>query len=205
MQGDEMMELGERLKTHRQKARLSQEELACRIYVSRQTVSNWENNKTYPDVNSLVLLSEVFQISLDQLIKGDIDVMKQVIQKEEIDKMKRYGTVYTVLLTAAAVSAVPLFMWLGTRAFVPWGILFAAALYFAFKLEQVKNDNDVHTYKEIVAFYEGKRLDDIQKQREIGKRPYQKIFLVIGSAVITFAVCILIGFLMNFFLKIQMM
>ncbi len=201
MQGDEMMELGERLKTHRQKARLSQEELACRIYVSRQTVSNWENNKTYPDVNSLVLLSEVFQISLDQLIKGDIDVMKQVIQKEEIDKMKRYGTVYTVLLTAAAVSAVPLFMWLGTRAFVPWGILFAAALYFAFKLEQVKNDNDVHTYKEIVAFYEGKRLDDIQKQREIGKRPYQKIFLVIGSAVITFAVCILIGFLMNFFLN----
>lgn len=146
-------------------------------------------------------MSEVFQISLDQLIKGDIDVMKQVIQKEEIDKMKRYGTVYTVLLTAAAVSAVPLFMWLGTRAFVPWGILFAAALYFAFKLEQVKNDNDVHTYKEIVAFYEGKRLDDIQKQREIGKRPYQKIFLVIGSAVITFAVCILIGFLMNFFLN----
>ncbi len=201
MQGDEMMELGERLKTHRQKARLSQEELACRIYVSRQTVSNWENNKTYPDINSLVLLSEVFQISLDQLIKGDIDVMKQVIQKEEIDKMKRYGTVYTVLLTAAAVSAVPLFMWLGTRAFVPWGILFAAALYFAFKVEQVKNDNDVHTYKEIVAFYEGKRLDDIQKQREIGKRPYQKIFLVIGSAVITFAVCILIGFLMNFFLN----
>ncbi|MCR5228681.1 MAG: helix-turn-helix domain-containing protein [Solobacterium sp.] len=195
------MELGERLKTHRQKARLSQEELACRIYVSRQTVSNWENNKTYPDINSLVLLSEVFQISLDQLIKGDIDVMKQVIQKEEIDKMKRYGTVYTVLLTAAAVSAVPLFMWLGTRAFVPWGILFAAALYFAFKVEQVKNDNDVHTYKEIVAFYEGKRLDDIQKQREIGKRPYQKIFLVIGSAVITFAVCILIGFLMNFFLN----
>ena len=193
------MELGERLKAHRQRAQLSQEALAERIYVSRQTISNWENNKTYPDVNSLVLLSEVFQISLDTLIKGDVDVMKEVIQKEEIDKMKRYGTAYTILLIAVAVSAVPLFMWLGIWAFVPWGILFAAAMYYALKVEKVKKDNDVQTYKEIVAFYEGKRLDDIQKQREIGKRPYQKILLVIGSAVITFGVCVLIGFLMHLF------
>ena len=195
------MELGERLKSHRQKAQLSQEELANRIYVSRQTISNWENDKTYPDVNSLVLLSEVFQISLDTLIKGDVDVMKDAIQKEEIHKMKRYGTIYTVLLIAVAVLAVPLFMWLGTWAFFPWGILFAVAMYYAFQVEKVKKDNDVQTYKEIVAFSEGKRLDEIQKQREIGKRPYQKILLVIGSAGITFVVCILIGFLMHSFLN----
>lgn len=195
------MELGEQLKAYRQKVQLSQEELANRVYVSRQTISNWENNKTYPDVNSLVLLSEVFQVSLDQLIKGDIDAMKEVIRKEEIDKMKRYGAIYTALLIAVAVSAVPFFMWLGTWALIPWGILFAAAMYYALKVEKVKKDNDVQTYKEIVAFYEGKRLDEIQKQREIGKRPYQKILLVIGSAVITFAVCILIGFLMHFLLN----
>ena len=195
------MELGEQLKAYRQKVPLSQEKLANRVYVSRQTISNWENNKTYPDVNSLVLLSEVFQVSLDQLIKGDIDAMKEVIRKEEIDKMKRYGAIYTALLIAVAVSAVPFFMWLGTWALIPWGILFAAAMYYALKVEKVKKDNDVQTYKEIVAFYEGKRLDEIQKQREIGKRPYQKILLVIGSAVITFAVCILIGFLMHFLLN----
>lgn len=195
------MELGEQLKAYRQKVQLSQEELANRVYVSRQTISNWENNKTYPDVNSLVLLSEVFQVSLDQLIKGDIDAMKEVIRKEEIDKMKRYGAIYTALLIAVAVSAVPFFMWLGTWALIPWGIHFAAAMYYALKVEKVKKDNDVQTYKEIVAFYEGKRLDEIQKQREIGKRPYQKILLVIGSAVITFAVCILIGFLMHFLLN----
>lgn len=201
LQGGETMELGEQLKAYRQKVQLSQEELANRVYVSRQTISNWENNKTYPDVNSLVLLSEVFQVSLDQLIKGDIDAMKEVIRKEEIDKMKRYGAIYTALLIAVAVSAVPFFMWLGTWALIPWGILFAAAMYYALKVEKVKKDNDVQTYKEIVAFYEGKRLDEIQKQREIGKRPYQKILLVIGSAVITFAVCILIGFLMHFLLN----
>lgn len=195
------MELGKQIKKHRQGAQLSQEELANRVYVSRQTISNWENDKSYPDVNSLVLLSEIFQISLDNLIKGDVEVMKDVIQKEEIEKMNRYGKTYTIMLTATAVSAVPLFMWLGVWAFIPWGIIWAGAMYFAFRVEQVKKDNDVQTYKEIVAFSEGKRLDDIQKQREIVKRPYQKIFLVIGSAAITFVVCVCIGFLMYTFLN----
>ena len=195
------MELGNQIRKYRQKAQLSQEELADRVYVSRQTISNWENDKSYPDVNSLVLLSEIFQISLDKLIKGDIEVMKEVIQKEEIAKMNRYGTIYTMLFVVTIVSAVPLFMWLGTWAFIPWGILWASALYFAFQVEKVKKENDVQTFKEIVAFSEGKRLDDIQKQREIGKRPYQKVLLVIGSALITLVVCVLIGFLMHVFLN----
>ena len=201
MQGGYEMELGKQIKMHRQEAHLSQKELANRVYVSRQTISNWENDKSYPDVNSLVLLSEIFQISLDNLIKGDIEVMKDVIQKEEIEKMNRYGKSYTIMLIATAVSAVPLFMWLGVWAFIPWGIIWTISMYFAFKVEEVKKDNDVQTYKEIVAFSEGKLLDDIQKQREIGKRPYQKIFLVIGSALITFVVCVLIGFLMHAFLN----
>ena len=126
--------------------------------------------------------------------------MKKEIKEAEIIKMKRYGRTYALMLLAAAVSAVPLIMWLGVWAFIPWGIIWAISMYFAFKVEKVKKDNDVQTYKEIVAFSEGKRLDDIQKQREIGKRSYQKILLVIGSAAVTFAVCVLIGFLMHFFL-----
>ena len=195
------MELGKQIKKHRQEVQLSQEKLADRVYVSRQTISNWENDKSYPDVNSLVLLSEIFQISLDNLIKGDIEVMKDVIQKEEIVKMNRYGKIYTIMLIVTAISAVPLFMWLGVWAFIPWGIIWALSMYFAFQVEKVKKDNDVQTYKEIVAFSEGKLLDDIQKQREIGKRPYQKIFLVIGSALVTFVVCVLIGFLMHIFMN----
>jgi transcriptional regulator with XRE-family HTH domain len=201
MLGGEEMELGKQIKKHRQEVQLSQEELAERVYVSRQTISNWENDKSYPDVNSLVLLSETFQISLDNLIKGDIEVMKDVIQKEEIEKMNRYGKIYTILLIATAVSAVPLFMLLGVWALIPWGIIWGISMYFAFMLEKIKKDNDVQTYKEIVAFSEGQLLDDIQKQREIGKRPYQKLLLVIGSGLITFAVCVLIGFLMHVFLN----
>ena len=153
MQGGEKMELGKQIKKHRQEAQLSQEELANRVYVSRQTISNWENNKSYPDVNSLVLLSEIFQISLDKLIKGDLDVMKEAIKKEEVEKMKQYGTVYTILLIATVASAMPLFMWLGTWAFIPWGIIFAFAMYFAIKIERIKNFNEVslgYTYEQAV-------------------------------------------------------
>ena len=201
MLGGEEMELGKQIKKHRQEVQLSQEALAERVYVSRQTISNWENDKSYPDVNSLVLLSETFQISLDNLIKEDIEVMKDVIQKEEIEKMNRYGKIYTIMLIATAVSAVPLFMLLGVWALISWGIIWGISMYFAFMLEKIKKNNDVQTYKEIVAFSEGQLLDDIQKQREIGKRPYQKLLLVIGSGLITFAVCVLIGFLMHVFLN----
>ena len=186
------MELGKQIRKYRQEAQLSQEDLASRVYVSRQTISNWENDKSYPDVSSLVLLSEIFQISLDELIKGDIETMKEVIKKEEIEKMNRYGVIYTLLLIATAVSAIPLFMWLGHWAMIPWGMIFACAMVYAFKIEKVKKGNDVHTYREIVAFSEGKLLDDIQKQREIGKRPYQRLLLVVGCAVISFVACVLI-------------
>lgn len=193
------MELGKQIKMYRLENKLSQEELANRIYVSRQTISNWENDKSYPDINSLVLLSEVFKVSLDKLIKGDIDVMKDVIKKEEVDKMNRYGKIYTIMLIVTVVSVVPLFMRLGFWAFIPWGIIWMISMYFASKIEKIKKDNDVQTYKEIVAFSEGKLLDDIHKQQEIGKRPYQKMLLVIGSVLITLCVCMLIGLLMHMF------
>ena len=173
------MELGKQIKKYRQELQLSQEELADHVYVSRQTISNWENDKSYPDVTSLVLLSEVFQISLDKLIKGDIDTMKEVIKK-----FNHYGAIYTVFLVIAVISAAPLF-YIGNKwTVILWCVIALAAMYFATKVEQIKKGNDVQTYKEIVAFCEGKRLDEIQSAREYGKRPYQKVLWFIGSATV---------------------
>lgn len=125
--------------------------------------------------------------------------MKDVIKKEEVDKMNHYGKIYTTMLIVTVVSVVPLFMWLGIWAFIPWGAIWAVSMYFASEIEKNKKDNDVQTYKEILAFSEGKLLDDIHKQQELGKRPYQKMLLVFGSALITLCVCILIGLLMHMF------
>ncbi|MBQ7123431.1 MAG: helix-turn-helix transcriptional regulator [Oscillospiraceae bacterium] len=193
------MELGNQIKKYRSERKISQEQLADRIYVSRQTISNWENEKSYPDVNSLVLLSEVFQTSIDNLIKGDIEIMKEKIDEQEIKKFNYYGNIFSLHFIIMILSAAPLFFWLEKFAFIPFGILFVITMYWALKVEKLKKDNDVQTYKEIVAFTEGKRLDEIQKQREIGKRPYQNMLKVIVSAVVTMAVCFLIGLLLHLF------
>ena len=159
------MELGNQIKKYRSELQISQEQLADRIYVSRQTISNWENEKSYPDVNSLILLSEVFQTSIDKLIKGDIEIMKEKINEQKIKKLNHYGNIFGVHFAITILSAVPLFFWLEQLAFIPFGILFVITMYWALKVEKVKKDNDIQTYKEIVAFSEGKRLDEIQKQR----------------------------------------
>lgn len=189
------MEVGAQIKKCRSSLGISQEELAERIYVSRQTISNWETGKSYPDIHSLVLLGAIFNVSLDQLIKGDVETMKKEIKETEIRKLNRYGALYTGLLALTVVSLVPLVAWIGMYGFLPWGVLFAVTLYVALKVEKVKKENDISTYKEIVAFTEGKRLDEMERQQEFGKRPYQKVLLVLGSAAVGFIVCFLLAWL----------
>ena len=155
----------------------------------------------YPDIHSLLLLSSLFNVSLDQLIKGDIEKMKEIISEQEIKKFNYYGSIYTVHLAVLIISAVPLFMWLGRYAYIPFGILFIITMYWALKVEKLKKKNDIQTYKEIVAFTEGKKLDELHKAVEVGKRPYQNILKVIISAGVTAMICFLIGVLMHLFLN----
>ena len=181
------MELGAQIKKYRGEFNLSQEELAEKIYVTRQTVSNWENNKNYPDIQSLLRLSELFQVSLDQLIKGDIDIMREAINQAEVKKFNFYSTIYSVLLAALIFSIIPVLLWVmeyTVAVFVGEVVLFAVTLGFSFKVERLKKENDIHTYKEIVAFVKGKRLDEIEQQRERGKRPYQVFLLCLGTGLL---------------------
>ena len=191
------MELSTQVKKYRTELKLSQEELAEKVYVTRQTISNWENGKSYPDIHSLLLLSSLFDVSLDQLIKGDIETMKKIVDEQEIRKFNHYGTIFTVHFILLILLAVPLFMWLKWYAYVLYGIFFVITMFWALKVEKIKKENDIQTYKEIVAFSEGKKLDEIHKMVEAGKRPYQNVLKVVISAVIAVAVCILIESLMH--------
>ena len=67
------MKFNEKLVSIRKKQGLSQEELGMELQVSRQTISKWETGQSYPDFQSLVMLSDYFGMSLDELVK-DIDV-----------------------------------------------------------------------------------------------------------------------------------
>ncbi|MCI8408767.1 MAG: helix-turn-helix transcriptional regulator [Lachnospiraceae bacterium] len=185
------MELANQIKKYRAIMNLSQEELAQKIYVTRQTISNWENNKSYPDIHSLLLLSSVFNISLDQLIKGDVKIMQKEINKEELRKFNYNGVIFTLLLAVLVVSGVPVIVFLGYYGWIIFGILSVVTMYFAIKIERYKKDNNIQTYKEIMAFMEGKPLDEIEKAKEYGKRPYQKILSALISAMIGFLVAVI--------------
>lgn len=194
------MELNTQIKKYRNSMNLSQEELAEKVYVTRQTISNWENNKNYPDIHSLLLLSSLFNISLDQLIKGDIDIMKEEIKEAELQKFNRYGNIFTTLLMITIISCVPLAMFLNYYGLLITAILFIVTMFFANKVEKCKKENNVQTYKEIVAFTEGKRLDEIEKHQEYGKRPYQSFVLMLGSALITLIVCMVLYLVLSLIL-----
>ena len=62
------MDVGIRIKKYREKHNISQDELAEKIFVSRQTISNWENNKSYPDIKSLMLLSNIFNVDRKSVV-----------------------------------------------------------------------------------------------------------------------------------------
>ncbi len=178
------MEISTQIKKYRNEMKFSQEELAEKIYVTRQTISNWENEKSYPDIHSLLLLSSLFNVSLDQLIKGDIEIMKKEINKAEVAEFNWFSKIFSVLFIISIIVFVPLLVFLRIYGVIIWAILYLITLGFGIKVEKLKKKNELHTYKEIVAFSEGKCLDEIQKQREIGKRPYQAILKpLMGAAV----------------------
>ena len=186
------MEIGKQIRKYRTELKLSQDELADRVYVTRQTISNWENDRNYPDIRSLVLLSKIFGVSLDILVKGDLEQMKDEIRTEDIRKFQRDSYIYTVFLAGMVLLPMPLLRYLKVWGIVIWLLWTGAGLWWAWRIEKYKKAHDIHTYKEIVAFMEGKRLDELEKNQEIGKRPYQIAMLVMLATAVGLAVVLLL-------------
>lgn len=169
------MELGSRIREHRAGLKLSQDELAGRIYVSRQTISSWENDKTYPDVQSLLLLANVFGTTIDELVRGDVDVMKETVEKD-MQLLKRLSCAmlgFIVLMVLVMVwwvvqmttwdLSLPQTLPTLTLALVLWGI----ALFAAAWAERIKKEHDLVTYREVLAFWNGEPVD---RDTERGRR-----------------------------------
>ena len=169
------MELSKQIKKYRTEANLSQEELADKIYVSRQTISNWENEKNYPDIKSLVLMSEVFQVSLDNLVKGDLERMKKEIDTQEYAKFQKDSTIFTVLFIALLIVPIPLVMlwkWFGMALYL---CLFGIGMYFAVRIEKYKKKYDIQTFKEIVHLLTGRVWMKLKKQEKKAKGHIKKL------------------------------
>lgn len=198
------MELGSRIKELRKSQNINQDELAEKLFVSRQTISNWENDKSYPDIQSVLLLSEIFGVSVDQLLKGDVEKMERIITEQtqaDINKMNTYAIGMLISIIALLITTPVLAFTIGFWFFIPFAVLFACTMYFATRIEKYKKEYNVQTYKEIIAFTKGEMLSKEDQIREEAKRPYQKALSTILSAIIAAALCGGIGLVLMLLFK----
>ena len=153
------MDVRKQIKKFRQDLKLSQEELASKIFVTRQTISNLENGKNYPDVNSLIMLSQLFTTSLDILVKGDVIEMKKQVSQDDVRRFKLDTIIFTVLIILTVISVVPLFLYLKLAGIVLWLLIARVMIYYVMQLNKQKRNNDIQTYRETLAFIEDKEIE----------------------------------------------
>lgn len=156
------MDIATKLKENRKQTGFTQEEIAQKLHVSRQTVSNWETGKSIPDIYNLVELSNIYDISLDNLVKEDEIVMKRIKKddkdKKVIDKGITVGAVGTIIFVASVI----LYQLNGMSYLVAmiagFGISFSLTPFFTkvvldkFRKEPFENRNKEKELKTLIKF-----------------------------------------------------
>lgn len=99
------MQLGQMIAKLRKEQGLTQETFAKKFNVTRQTVSNWENEKSYPDLHTLVKISDEFNLSLDILLKGDSTMIKDIDQKVKRHALYK-GIILGLILLVVCLSSI---------------------------------------------------------------------------------------------------
>lgn len=98
------MEIGKKLKEKRVDANLTQKELSDILHVSRQTISSWEVGRTYPDLNVLLSISELYNVPLDDLVKEDSKLVDDITLKvKKSERRKVFNILLSFLLVVVTV------------------------------------------------------------------------------------------------------
>ena len=95
------MNIGNQISAIRKEQQLTQEQFRSLFHVTRQTVSNWENEKSYPDLQMLIDISNQFEISLDTLIKEDSKMVKTIDKERVLGKIKKEKSIIDFLRVQA--------------------------------------------------------------------------------------------------------
>lgn len=98
------MRLGERIKKLREQKEMSQEQIAQELFVTRQTVSSWERSNSYPDLEMTLKLAEFFEVSLDELLKGDAKSVKKIARKMSLSMKVVAGVLMTLSIVGLGAS-----------------------------------------------------------------------------------------------------
>ena len=181
------MEVAKRIREERERSGISQEELARQIFVSRQTVSNWETGKTCPDVQSLLLMSNLCGVSVDSLVRGDAETMSKAIENYELERYKirvsmavatgliLLGAVMLALLVARGED-------LHSPLFALGVLVLVASVAVSYIAERIERRYDIDTIREVQAFMEGADPDQISRERRIPTAARVALKMAAGAA-----------------------
>ena len=184
------MNIGNQLKKYRKELNISQEILAEEINVSRQTISNWENDKTYPDIQSLVLISEYFKISLDELIKGDVINMKNQLERNELIRYTNC-MIIGLLLTILSLPVIKVKLVYGC---IAMSLFYCFAMWCAIKVEKFKKTNNIRKYKQILDYMETGKMPIKEKQDK------ESILSILTKVILRGAITGILAFLVMTYL-----
>ncbi|KRL41211.1 helix-turn-helix domain-containing protein [Lacticaseibacillus manihotivorans] len=98
------MIIGEQLRNAGHQHQLSQEQIAEILGVSRQTISNWETSKSYPDIERVMRLAEIYHLSLDELLRGDQQMVKTWMAETNVVRAGKWLGLLLALNVALAVA-----------------------------------------------------------------------------------------------------
>ena len=182
------MEVSNRIREERERLGLSQEALAREIYVSRQTVSNWETGKTYPDVQSLLLLSNLFDVSVDSLVRGDMEAMESNIENYELQRFKlKASTGLSLALIVLGAAMLAILCSQGADITSPLAIVAvavtAAGAAVSLVADHVKKQYNFETMSEVKAFLDGAEPDQIIRNRRMPKAASVALKVLAGAVM----------------------
>ena len=175
------MNIGRRIQYFRKRDNMSQEKLAEKIHVSRQSISNWENERNYPDIHNLLMMSILFNVSLDDLVKGDVKIMKEELQKSTFFKWSYIMLASMIILP---ISIAPVFYFFCYYGLIIPLVLTILLMFSSQQVENIKKEHNLKTYRQIVDFIEGKPVSEVTPNI---KDKLLKISLMIVSALISYS------------------
>ena len=141
------MDLANQILNIRKERKLTQEEFGRLFYVTRQTVSNWENGKSYPDLGILIDISNQFEVSLDSLLKGDSKMVKAIDRERILGTVKKEKSIID-FFTGAGTGIVASCLFAPDSTIRTLTIVVGLTMIGIGWLKKEKNDRKVFKYME---------------------------------------------------------
>lgn len=98
MIGVDHMYFSSKIKEERLKHNMSQQQLGEKLNISRQSISKWERGESYPSIELLIKISDIFDITLDELVKGDNSLKEKIIKDSQVLAYPRWKLFFDILL-----------------------------------------------------------------------------------------------------------